>query len=802
MRSGESVGRFLLRRVLGEGAQSTVWLAFDPRLEREVAIKIMRVNIATDAQTLDQWLQEARNVSKVSHPHIVPVFEADIAGQRPYLVFEYVPGRTLEALSRERDAMGAHEAVTLMMDVLDAMAVAHDAGVVHRDLKPSNVLVDAAGRARVTDFGIAAQVGDVVTSAQRQVRGTIGYLSPEAAQGLPPAPSMDIFSAGVLLLELLLGHPLANEANSVLALEKAAQEPLKLPESLGSAVDDALRSILLRALAFDADQRYRTAREFQAALESWAQPADLGDAVATDANQSSTLAFLLRRMRHMADFPALSDAVVRIQSLTNSETESIGSITTEILKDIALTNKLLRLVNSAHYARGTSISTVSRAVSLVGFNGIRNMALSLVLLEHMQDKAHAVQIREEYLRALMAGTIASELCPVVSEAEGAFIGALFQNLGRLLVLIYFPEEARTIRSLVQASREPMTEAAAAHKVLGLGFESLGLGVAKAWGLPAEIQRNMRKPAGTPPGSTSTDVSERSRWMARAANEMSDTLLCSGPEDVETQLAQVHKKFTRVLGVATKDMEIATRRARHKLIEMAAAMELRVSPGSDAARLLRLPQESLVHANENRQEPVVPAWSDHALRATETLEPAASKSQMLQRMAVTETLMAGIQDVTNAMVDDFKLSDILRMILETMFRALAFDRIIFCMRDSKTDMMAGRFGLGEGVEAQVKVFRSHLKAATPDLFTVVCINGSDTLISDASDSRIVQRLPLWYREVFHAPTFLLLPLQIKGSPFGLIYADKAQADALELNEKELALLRTLRNQAIMAFKQSN
>ncbi len=181
---------------------------------------------------------------------------------------------------------------------------------------------------------------------------------------------------------------------------------------------------------------------------------------------NSTLDFLLRRMRHKSDFPALSDSVVRIQSMATSDTESVNSVTNEILKDVALTNKLLRMVNSAHYAHRGSINTVSRAVNLVGFNGIRNMALSLVLLEHMQDKAHAGQLKEEFLRSLMAGAIGGELCLVSSEGEEAFIGAMFQNLGRLLVQFYFPEEASQVRKLVQSTREPVTETAAAVSVLG------------------------------------------------------------------------------------------------------------------------------------------------------------------------------------------------------------------------------------------------------------------------------------------------------------------------------------------------
>jgi eukaryotic-like serine/threonine-protein kinase len=147
--------------------------------------------------------------------------------------------------------------------------------------------------------------------------------------------------------------------------------------------------------------------------------------------------------------------------------------------------------------------------------------------------------------------------------------------------------------------------------------------------------------------------------------------------------------------------------------------------------------------------------------------------------------------------------VLRMILEAMFRALDFHRIIFCMRDPKTDTLTGRFGLGAGVEGVVKSFSVPLSGvAVPDLFATICVKGADTLITDASDPRLSGRLPAWYRKSFDAPTFLILPLLIKGKPFGLIYADKAEKGGLNVDEKELALLRTLRNQAIMAFKQSS
>jgi serine/threonine protein kinase len=804
MQVSGTLGRFELRKKLGQGAQSTVWLAFDPRLEREVAIKVMRPASSADDSAVAAWLQEARTVGRVTHPNIVPVYEADIQDRQAYLVFEYVAGQTLDKVMQQRGALPASEAVALMLDILDAVAVAHAAGVVHRDLKPSNVVVDTAGRARVMDFGIAARIKESGVKQQEfAAGGTVGYLSPEAANGEAPSTSMDIFSAGVVLAEMLMGKPLLAERDPYRAIYRVIHEQMVLPETLGADVDDRLRSAVTRALAKDPSHRFANARAFQAALTEWTQSrAAVAHPGGAGGSHSSTLDFLLRRMRHKSDFPALSESVVRIQSMATSESESVNSVTNEILKDVALTNKLLRLVNSAHYARGGSISTVSRAVTLVGFNGIRNMALSLVLLEHMQDKAQAEQLKEEFLRSLMAGTIGEELCPVLREAEEAFIGSMFQNLGRLLVQFYFPEEAAQIRSLVRAKRDALTEVAAAVSVLGLNFEELGIGIAKAWGLPHGIQRCMRKPTGSPPSKAPSELEERLRWIALASNEMADVLLHTEPNEADAALAQVTRKYAQALGSSVASMQNATSKAREKLHDLATAMEIRVTPGSAASRLLKEPDAVAVDASQ-AQKDIDVTLDRLELHATQAVPRTDSAQHLsIKEDRVAQTLSAGIQDITNAMVEDFKLSDILRMILETMFRAMGFDHIIFCMRDPKTEMMTGRFGLGGGVEQHVKNFRIPLKAATPDLFAVVCNKGADTMITDATDPKIAQRLPIWFKQGVNSPAFLLLPLQIKGAPFGLIYADKKAHGALELDDKELALLRTLRNQAVMAFKQSS
>jgi eukaryotic-like serine/threonine-protein kinase len=801
----QRLGRFELRRVLGKGAQASVWLGFDARLEREVAVKLISAGADVDPQDITHWLQEARSVSRLTHPNIVPVFEADVQDGQPYLVFEYVPGRTLTEHLRARGALPPHEALALMLGVLDALHTAHAAGVVHRDLKPSNVLVDGGGRARVMDFGIAARLHEGKRCAQGLIVGTPGYMSPEATQGAAPTPAMDVFAAGLVLVEMLAGRALIQERDPYKAMQRIAQEDLPLPAELPSTVDDGLRAVLRRAIARDPAQRHADAAAFADALRHWMTPHS-GAAEAAGGN-SGTLEFLLRRMRHKSDFPALSDSVSRIQRIATSENESLSSLSAEILKDVALTNKLLRLVNTAHYshAGGGSISTVSRAIALVGFAGIRNMALSLVLLEHMHDKAHANQLKEEFLRALMAGSLAGQLCRVERESEEAFIGAMFQNLGRLLTEYYFAEEAGQIRSVVASSQRDGTslaavlqaETAASISVLGLSFEDLGLGIAKSWGLPDTLQRCMRRPEGEPPARVPEKPAERLRGLALAANELTDTLLRT-EGDPTVRLASVAERHARGIGLSVREIQTATDNARHRLVQTAQAMNLQVASGSPARRLFA----TLVVAAPDLS--AADTLSPHSLHATvaafEATRVEAAGTEP-PRESAAELLAAGIADITNSMVESFKLNEVLRMILETMFRALGFRRVVFCLRDPKTETLTGRFGLGEGADGVAAQFKVPLRGGT-DLFAAVCAKGADTLISDATVASIDARLPAWYRSGVHAPAFLLLPLMLKGAPFALIYADKAQPGGIALGEKELSLLRTLRNQAVMAFKQAS
>ncbi len=791
------LGRFVLERRLGEGAQATVWLGRDTRLDRPVAIKLLAP--AADDAAVSQWLHEARAVSRLAHPHIVPVFEADVHEGQSYLVFEYVAGLTLAQRLREHGALDARSGVAMMLGVLDALRAAHASGIVHRDLKPSNILLDADGRARVMDFGIAARIAD---PHERRIYGTPGYMSPEAARGKPPTPAMDVFGAGVVLAEMLAGSALLVERDPMRAIERVAREQLVLPARLDERADDALRAILQRAIARDPGARFADVGELHRALAAWLQPPLQ---VAVDPAASGTLEFLLRRMRLKGDFPALSDAVARIQRLTRSDNENLERLADEILQDVALTHKLLRIVNSAHFAVAGPVTTVSRAVALIGFTAVRNLALTLVLLEHMQDKGHAQQVREEFLRALMAATVAAELVPTVRDGEEAYLSAMFQNLGRLLSAFYLREEAQQIDALMhppagtlEAAAPPDQDSAAA-RVLGIGYEDLGLGVARSWGLPETLRQSMRRPGAEPPGLAAERGPQRMRWLGSAANAIADALLQA--VDADAGVADIARRHARVLGLPGEAFIQATGSARQKMVELVDAMGIRLGANDRARRLLAPSRPGAVGDD---------SLSPHQLRAVTS--PAASAAPTAPARippgsgAAADLLAAGIQDITSHMVSEsLRLNEVLRMVLETLLRALQLRRVVFALRDPAAQALVGRIGLGEGAQALAGALRVPLRVApgeNADLFTAVCLKGSDTLISDASVATVAARLPRWFGPPAAAPCFLLLPLALRNAPLGLIYADHPRAGGIVLGEQELALLRTLRNQAVMAFRQQS
>ncbi len=198
--------RYHVRSRIAHGGMATVYLATDTRLDREVALKVMHADLARDADFVGRFIGEAKSVAKLSHPNIVGVYDQGADGQYLYLAMEYVPGRTLRALMRERGWLPWQEALAVIDPMLAGLAAAHQAGIVHRDVKPENVLITADGRVKVVDFGLARATAAVSNTRAGMIIGSVAYIAPEQVTGAPSDARTDVYSAGIMMFEMLTGR--------------------------------------------------------------------------------------------------------------------------------------------------------------------------------------------------------------------------------------------------------------------------------------------------------------------------------------------------------------------------------------------------------------------------------------------------------------------------------------------------------------------------------------------------------------------------------------------------------------------
>jgi len=277
-------GRYRLERKLGSGGMADVWLAEDQELGRKVAVKILHERYANDAQFVERFRREATHAASLSHPNIVSIFDRGEAGGSYYIVMEYVEGRTLKELIVTRGACPIPVAISYVRQVLAGLRFAHRAGIVHRDVKPHNVIVDSEGHVKVMDFGIA-RAGTSQMTEVGSIIGTAQYLSPEQARGAPVDESSDLYSTGILLYELLTGKvPFNGETPVEVAMKHLSQVP-DAPSSLRPEIPRDLDLVVLRSLAKEPPDRYRTAQEMDRDLERVAR----GESVDRETETAATM---------------------------------------------------------------------------------------------------------------------------------------------------------------------------------------------------------------------------------------------------------------------------------------------------------------------------------------------------------------------------------------------------------------------------------------------------------------------------------------------------------------------------------
>lgn len=253
--------RYQIIRTIGEGGMANVYLAYDTILDRNVAVKILRGDLAEDEKFVRKFQREAISASSLSHPNIVEMYDVGEDDGRYFIVMEYVEGVTLKNLIKRRGALTLSEVIDIMLQLTSAIACAHDSYIIHRDIKPQNVLILDDGRVKITDFGIAMALNSNELTQTNSVMGSVHYLPPEQANGTGATIKSDIYSLGILMYELITGNlPFKGDSAVEIAI-KQMKEPIPSIVEQNPNIPQSVENIILKASAKNPKNRYESARQ-------------------------------------------------------------------------------------------------------------------------------------------------------------------------------------------------------------------------------------------------------------------------------------------------------------------------------------------------------------------------------------------------------------------------------------------------------------------------------------------------------------------------------------------------------------
>jgi HD-like signal output (HDOD) protein len=505
--------------------------------------------------------------------------------------------------------------------------------------------------------------------------------------------------------------------------------------------------------------------------------------------RAETLHTLLQRIRAEPDFPTLKESIQSIQRISRSDHTHLRALTDHVMRDTALAGKVLRLINAAFYgqAGAGSIDSIARAIALLGLQTVAMLAASLMLFEQLPLGVDRERVRELMSRALLSALIARELCEREALYEKAYLTALFLDLGPLLLAIHLPEAGAEVDArLEQAIDEEGIDIAgpAAHErlarlsrqLLGLTHEELGIEVAAEWGWPEDLQAQMRR-----------------LYPARSDRAVPDEdylrVLCTGAADLAARLhavdeAGAHERtapdgptlqgfgaaFARPLGLDPQTLQARTHRA--------------LSNWRSLGELL-VPRDRRRHRAHRGSTPAGAAAG----------KPAALDAEQDRRLS--DALSSALARASRLALSEDPLQAVLQDVADELVRALGVQRVVVCLRDARGALL-GKVGAGRAAQAACAAFHVPLGRST-DLFSVLCAQGKDTLISDATERVIADRLPDWFAARVGAATFLVLPLLAGPRVAGMIYADRQEPRSIVLGPRHLHLLEALRNQVLVAIR---
>jgi HD-like signal output (HDOD) protein len=493
-----------------------------------------------------------------------------------------------------------------------------------------------------------------------------------------------------------------------------------------------------------------------------------------DAERQRRLAAILRSIAESADFVTVRDSMVELQRLARSEQAHVRALSNQIGNDVAITSKLLRVINAAYYATagGGQITSLNRAVALMGFQTVGMLAGSLMLFERLPKTADGDKLREDFSRGQLAALLAHEMCHSGKSLDNAYLAAQFQGLGDMLGALHFPQDRAAIDRTLderQLSHGSAERAAArehlARQRWGLGFEDIGAEVAGQWGWP-EALRHAMKSLLVPDTERACTPEEYLRVLVTASNRLADALMRLPP--AETPQQQAEARLALVVRFA-KDHTVPLSLNRDLL---PASVERMHGVWQDLVRSLGV---------EMRQGRMAVKSGLGGARAP----------------TVEESLTATLNALSALIDRGGPTSEVLRLLMKQIHEVLQLDRLIICLAEPSGAQLTGRHALGARALALAPLFQIGLRPPRC-LFGLLTTSRADTLISDVRDPTIEKRMPDWHLRQVRARSFIVLPMATGTRVLGMIYGDKLEPGALKVGERELALLKSIRAQAVRAL----
>jgi HD-like signal output (HDOD) protein len=504
-------------------------------------------------------------------------------------------------------------------------------------------------------------------------------------------------------------------------------------------------------------------------------------------------AALLQKVCGDEEMFALGASISRVVQMASSDDRGTHDLAYYVLSDVALTERILRLANTVRYqtASGTPVTTVSRAISLLGFDNVKTTALAMLLVDALGSSEHVYGVRVELEASLCASLVGREMArhSYYQGAEEASIGALFKNLGPLLVATHEYERYREISALAASGQHTLPQAA--QMILGCSYDALSEAVLAEWKIPDVIVRAQR-PLDEGPKAVLKVAANRGEWMRQVAAFSLDVARLFARTDAPQDAPEAQALLARYGAALNLDAIKLNDLFEAVLLEMQALME---SMDMQPARVL-------LHTDPRaREEAEASGLPNVLLLATLGAgEPEQHGTHPSGKPKnARDLLLAGVQDVTQMRASgQGKVNEVVLAVLETLYTAMGFRFATAALKDVRAGQYRARVSFGvDGARLQAGFVFPATQGR--DLFNLAMENDADLMISDATSPKIRDLLPEWHRKLLpDAKSFIVLPLIVGKAQVGLFYADRTEFAPEGVPPDETSLIRALKGQVLAAL----